>query len=85
MLTLRSSCHIQTSQQIKGFRACATSSGLPLIRVEVGRLSRGRITLATRRQRRFWLEEQWIARFEHEGKRLRVLPPSARYWQRKAP
>jgi hypothetical protein len=84
MLTLKSSFHIRTSQQIKGFRSCATSSGLPMRRVEAGRLYRGRIVLATRRQRRSWLEEQWLTRFEHEGERLRVLPPSARYGQRKA-
>lgn len=59
MLTLRDSSHINTMDNIKGFRSCATSTGVPMAHLEYRRFYRADLALAVRRVRREWLARLW--------------------------
>ena len=78
MLTLRGGAHIRTSRQLRRFRSCRFSTGLPMFHVEAERKGREAARLIHRELRRRWLQRHWSERFRREAARLRVLPPSAR-------
>ena len=76
MLTLKSSRHICTSRNIKGFRSCQPPAESPA-HLDEHRLAREEERLAAREARRVWLAEQWDKHFDRAAGPLRVLPPSA--------
>lgn len=65
MLNFRSSAHIRTSMRnANGFRSCSHSMGVSLAPLEMKRIAREEKKLASREERRLWLEAEWIGHFE---------------------
>lgn len=62
MLMLRTADQLRGARNLRGFRACAASTGVSLWRAEVYRLLRAEAGLATREVRRRWLARHWGAR-----------------------
>ena len=83
MLTARTSAHIRTSRNARGFRSCPQARGVSLAPGEAARLAREKEGLAAREARRLWLKEHWARHFEAVAGPARVLPPSARSRQTK--
>ena len=78
MLTLRTSDHLRTSRNVRGFRSCGHLTGAQARDPDRGPVLHEENRRLRRQARRAWLERQWDGRFAHSGERLRVLPPSAR-------
>ena len=78
MLTLKSSRHIRTTRNIKGFRSCQHATGESLADLDAQRIAREEARLAARAARRLRLEEEWDKHFYGVAGPSRVLPPWAR-------
>jgi hypothetical protein len=64
MLMLRSSAHIRGSRNLKGLHACHASTGAPLFRADMNRMSRENAALAIRELRCEWLARLWMNHIE---------------------
>lgn len=78
MLTLKSSRHLRTTRNIKGFRSCQHASGESLAHLDAQRIAREETRLAARAARRLRLQEEWNKHFDGAAGPSRVLPPPAR-------
>jgi len=58
MITLKSSTHIHTSRNIKGFRSGRHTTGVSLAHVDGTRIEYEKERFALREARLFWLAEQ---------------------------
>jgi hypothetical protein len=54
MITLKDSNQVRTMRQVKSFRSCPTSTGLPMWGAEMGRLYREEVDRCNRELRRRW-------------------------------
>ena len=52
MLTLRNSDQLRTMRNVKGYRACPTSTGMPMWCKELGRLYQEEVALSIREMHR---------------------------------
>lgn len=55
MLTIKTSDHLLTMRHVKSYRACPTSTGPPLLLVDLGRWCQEEMLLRQRELRRRWL------------------------------
>ena len=83
MLAARTSAHIRSNLNVRGFRSCPQATGVSLATADAVRLAREEEGLAAREARRLWLKEHWTRHFEAVAGPARVLPPSARSRQTK--
>jgi len=59
MLTLKTSDQLRTRRQVKSYRSCPTSTGLPMWGAEVGRRCQEEVARCNRELRRLWLAASW--------------------------
>ena len=59
MLTVRTSAQILTNRHRADFRLCPASTGAPLVRAGVSRLSQARRITLNAESRRVWLSARW--------------------------
>lgn len=59
MLSIRTSEQLRTRQQVKSFRSCPTSTGLPGWGAELGRICQAEVARCQRELRRQWLATVW--------------------------
>ena len=84
MLTQKSSAHIRTVRNLKGFRSGPHATGVSMAHLERRRMLLDEERLARRQARCLWLNQEWSGHLEHLSGPLRVLPPSERSGQRMA-
>ncbi len=73
MLTMRTLEHVRRTGDVKGFRACPASTGVPVVAAEMRRLLRAEALSAARERRRRWLAAQWQAHQQRADSRRRGL------------
>ena len=61
MLTIRTAAQIRGARRVKGFRSCASSTGVPARLGDAQRLFRAETGLENSELRRLWLAVQWEA------------------------
>lgn len=61
MLTLRTAAQIRGARNLKGFRSCAASTGVPVQGAEARRVVQAEAGVAKSELRRRWLAGQWEA------------------------
>ena len=83
MLAARTSAHIRSNRNVRGFSSCPQATGVSLAPGEAVRLAREEHRLAAQEAPRLCLKEQWTRHFEAVAGPARVLPPSARSRQTK--
>ena len=59
MLTLKTSDQLRTMRQVKSYRSCLTSTGLPMWGGELGRIYQEEVARSNRELRRRWLAASW--------------------------
>jgi hypothetical protein len=59
MLTLKTSDQLRTMRQVKSYRSCPTSTGLPGWGAELGRMYQEEVARCHRELRRRWLAAVW--------------------------
>jgi hypothetical protein len=59
MLTLKGAKQLRTMRQVKSYRSCPTSTGLPMWGAELGRMSQEEVARCNRELRRRWLAAAW--------------------------
>jgi hypothetical protein len=59
MLTLKDVQQLRSMRQVKSYRSCPTSTGLPRREAELGRLGQEEVARGRREQRRRWLAAAW--------------------------
>jgi hypothetical protein len=62
MLTIKDSHQVRTRRQIKSYRSCPTSTGLPMWGAELGRRYQEEVARGNRELRRCWLAATWAHR-----------------------
>jgi hypothetical protein len=62
MLTLKNSNQLRTMRQVKSYRSCPTSTGLPMWGQELGRMYQEELARQNRELRRGWLAALWRQR-----------------------
>lgn len=61
MLTIRTATHIRGARNVKGFRACPASTGVPAPGQDASRLVLTEVGRSNSESRRLWLARQWEA------------------------
>ncbi len=61
MLLIRTVAHIRRATNVKGFRSCPASTGVPTPGLDTNRLLRAERGRSTSETRRRWLARQWEA------------------------
>lgn len=61
MLTMRTTTHIRGARNVKGFRACPASTGVPALAQDARRLVRAEVGRCNSESRRRWLARHWEA------------------------
>jgi len=61
MLTIRTVAQICGAHNLKGFRSCAASTGVPMRCADARRISQAAADLANSELRRQWLAGRWAA------------------------
>ncbi len=61
MLAIRTAAHIRGARNVKGFRSCAASTGVPTPELDVDRTLRAEAGQSNSESRRRWLARQWQA------------------------
>ena len=59
MNTLKDSNQLRTMRQVKSYRSCPTSTGLPMWGAELGRMYQEEVARWNRELRRRWLAAVW--------------------------
>jgi hypothetical protein len=59
MNTLKDSNQLRTNRQVKSYRSCPTSTGLPMWGAELGRMYQEEVARWNRELRRRWLAAVW--------------------------
>jgi hypothetical protein len=59
MLTLKGVKQLRTMRQVKSYRSCPTSTGLPRWEAELGRRGQEEMARRQRERRRRWLAAAW--------------------------
>jgi hypothetical protein len=59
MLTLKDLKQLRTMRQVKSYRSCPTSTGLPMWGAELGRMYQEEVARWNRELRRRWLAAVW--------------------------
>jgi hypothetical protein len=59
MLTLKDSNQVRTRRQVKSYRACPTSTGLPMWGPELGRIYQEEVARCNRELRRSFRDAAW--------------------------
>jgi hypothetical protein len=59
MLILKGANQLRTMRQVKSYRSCPTSTGLPMWGAELGRMSQEEVARCNRELRRRWLAAAW--------------------------
>jgi hypothetical protein len=62
MLTLKDANQLRTMRQVKSYRSCPTSTGLPMWAAELGRMYQEEVARWNRELRRHWLATAWRPR-----------------------
>jgi hypothetical protein len=62
MLTIKDSNQVRTRRQVKSYRSCPTSTGLPMWGAELGRRYQEEVARGNRELRRRWLAAAWTYR-----------------------
>jgi hypothetical protein len=63
MLILKGAKQLRTMRQVKSYRSCPTSTGLPRWGAELGRICQEEVARCNRELRRCWLAAVWRDRF----------------------
>jgi hypothetical protein len=66
MLILKDVKQLRTMRQMKSYRSCPTSTGLPMWGAELGRMRQEEAAWSQRERRRRWLAAAW----GHHGRRF---------------
>ncbi len=61
MLTIKTAAHIRGARNVKGFRFCPASTGVPAPGFDINRLQRAEVGRLDSESRRRWLARQWEA------------------------
>ena len=61
MLTIKTAAQILGAQNLKGFRSCTASTGVPVPRADARRVVQAAASLLDRELRRQWLAGLWDA------------------------
>jgi len=59
MLTLKTSDQLRTMRHVKSYRSCPTSTGMPMLGLELGRICQEELRRWNREMRRRWLAAAW--------------------------
>jgi len=59
MLILKGAKQLRTMRQVKSYRSCPTSTGLPMWGAELGRMYQEEVARCNRELRRRWLATVW--------------------------
>ena len=59
MLTLKGANQLRTMRQVKSYRSCPTSTGLPMWGAELGRMYQEEVARCNRELLRRWLGAAW--------------------------
>jgi hypothetical protein len=59
MHTIRDANQVRTMRQVKSYRSCPTSTGLPMWGQEIGRTYQEEVARCNREFRRLWLAASW--------------------------
>jgi hypothetical protein len=59
MLILKGANQLRTMRQVKSYRSCPTSTGLPMWGAELGRMNQEEVARCNRELRRRWLAAAW--------------------------
>jgi hypothetical protein len=62
MLMIKTCNQIATMRQVKSYRSCPTSTGLPVAEVDKGRMFKEEVSRSRRELRRRWLTNCWEKR-----------------------
>jgi len=62
MNTLKGVNQVRTMRQVKSYRSCPTSTGLPMWGAELGRMYQEEVARCNRELRRHWLAASWRSR-----------------------
>lgn len=61
MLTIRTAGQIRVAHNLRSFRSCAASTGVPVRYADAGRVVQAEVRLANSELRRRWLAARWDA------------------------
>jgi hypothetical protein len=75
MMILKDMSQVRTMRQVKSYRSCPTSTGLPMWGAELGRICQEEAARRQRERRRRWLEGLWRHRGRSSRLGLRQLRP----------
>jgi hypothetical protein len=59
MMVLKTMDQVRTMRQVKSYRSCPTSTGLPMWGAELGRMFQEEVARCHRELRRRWLDAIW--------------------------
>jgi hypothetical protein len=59
MLTIKDANQVRTMRQVKSYRSCHTSTGLPMWGAEMGRMCQEEVARCNRELRRLWRAAAW--------------------------
>jgi len=62
MIVLKTMNQVRTMRQVKSYRSCPTSTGLPMWGAELGRMCQEEVARGNRELRRRWLAAAWRLR-----------------------